>query len=179
MFDSEFVFKNVNPRRNVHVTESELAPFKIWIDADACPVALKEIVFKAAKRLRIQTVLVSNAQVRIPSSELFSQILVPSGADKADKKIIEKMEASDLVITADVPLAAEVVKKGGMAIGPRGEAFDDRTIGERLAVRNMMEQVRAAGVETGGPKPLSQKDIQAFANQLDRMLTRKSNGKQV
>ena len=159
------------------MAESELAPFKIWIDADACPVALKEIVFKAAKRLRIQTFLVANAQVRIPTSELFSQILVPSGADKADKKIVEQMGATDLVITADIPLAAEVVKKGGTAIGPRGEAFDDHTIGERLAVRNMMEQVRAAGVETGGPKPLNQKDIQAFANPLDRLLTRKLRGR--
>jgi len=146
--------------------------FKVWVDADACPVALKEILFRAAKRLNINTILVANAQQRIPSSDLFSMLLVPSGADKADKKILEMLSAGDLVVTADIPLAAAVVEKGCIALGTRGELFDENSIGERLAIRNMMDQARAAGVETGGPQPLNNKDVQAFANQLDRILTK-------
>ena len=146
--------------------------FKMWVDADACPTALKHILFRAAKRLNIETVLVANGHMRIPASELFSLILVPSGADKADKKIVDLLQAGDLVITGDIPLAADVVKNGGIALGTRGELFDENSIGERLAMRNVMDQVRASGVETGGPKPLNNKDIQAFANQLDRILTK-------
>ena len=147
--------------------------FRIWVDADACPAAVKETLFRAAKRLSIKTTLVANAQMRIPSSELFDMILVPAGPDQADKKIKQLMNSGDLVVTADVPLAADVVQKGGIAIGTRGELFDDQNIGERLAMRNMMDQIRASGIETGGPKPISKKDLQAFANQLDRLLTRR------
>jgi len=151
--------------------------FKIWVDADACPIALKDILFRAARRLNIQTMLVANAQMRIPASELFSLILVPSGADKADKKIVELLKAGDLVITGDIPLAADVVKNGGIALGTRGELFDENSIGERLAMRNVMDQVRASGIETGGPKPLNNQDVQAFANQLDRILTKLTKSK--
>jgi len=146
--------------------------FQIWMDADACPIAIREILFRAANRLDLAMTLVANAKMWIPASERFSLILVPSGADQADKKIIELMNVGDLVITADVPLAAEVVKKGGIALGSRGELFDDNSIGERLAPRNVMDEIRASGFETGGPKPLNNKDLQLFANQLDRLLTK-------
>jgi uncharacterized protein YaiI (UPF0178 family) len=145
--------------------------FKIWVDADACPAVLRDILFRAAERLRLEIILVGNASLRLPRSELFRMVLVPSGADKADKKIVQLVKPGDLVITADIPLAADVVRKGGIALGMRGELFDQNSIGERLAIRNMLDQIRATGVDTGGPKPLNNKDVQAFANQLDRLLT--------
>ncbi len=146
--------------------------FKIWVDADACPSVLRDVLFRAARRLNIELILVANAGMRFPRSDLFSLILVPAGADKADKKIVQQMSPGDLVITGDIPLAADVVKNGGMALGTRGELFDDDSIGERLAMRNVMDQIRSTGVETGGPKPLNNKDVQSFANQLDRILTK-------
>lgn len=152
--------KNINPK------------IKIWIDADACPLAIKEVLFRAATRLQIETILVANQNIHMPSSDLFQMVLVPSGADKADLKIVELMGRGDIVITADIPLASLAIERGGVALGPRGELFDDDSIGERLAVRNMMDQMRSAGIETRGPKPLNQKDVQAFANVLDRILTK-------
>lgn len=144
----------------------------IWIDADACPGDIKDIIYRASKRLEIKVVLVANQSIRIPSSKFVSAITVRDGADIADNMIVEKMEANDIVVTGDIPLAARVVEKKGVAIGTRGELFDDATVQSRLATRNLMEQFRAAGMETSGPKPMTQKDIQTFANQLDRLLTK-------
>ena len=144
----------------------------IWIDADACPSDIKEVIYRSSKRLNIKVVLVANQSVRTPDSKLISAITVRDGADIADNMIVEKMVSGDIVVTGDIPLAARVVEKGGVAIGTRGELFDEGTIQSRLATRNLMEQFRAAGMETSGPKPLSQKDVQAFANQLDRLLTK-------
>ncbi len=147
-------------------------PLCIWIDADACPKAIKEIVFRTSKRLQVNIVLVANQSMRIPSSDLIEIIMVPHGADIADNKIVELVKPGDIAITGDVPLAARVVEKGGLAIGTRGELFDHDSVHGRLASRNLMEQFRSAGMETSGPRPLNSKDIQAFANQLDRIVTR-------
>ena len=145
---------------------------KIWIDADACPVAIREILFRTAERLRIETTLVANQSIAIAKSEFIRRVTVRDGADIADDRIVELMRPGDLVITSDIPLASRVVEKDGVAISSRGELFDDKSVHERLAARNLMEQFRSAGFDTGGPKPLSQKDVQTFANQLDRSLTR-------
>ena len=153
-------------------SNDELFGTTIWIDADACPSDIKEVIYRASKRLSIKVVLVANQSVRTPDSKLVSAITVRDGADIADNMIVEKMDAGDLVVTGDIPLAARVVEKGGVAIGTRGELFDEGSIQSRLATRNLMEQFRAAGMETSGPKPMSQKDIQTFANQLDRLLTK-------
>lgn len=147
-------------------------PLRIWVDADACPAAIKDILFRTAKRLRVQLTLVANQAMQIPKSPFVRIVLVPHGADVADHKIVEMVGPSDLVVTSDIPLASRVVGKGAVAIGSRGELFDDRTVHGRLASRNLMEQFRAAGAETSGPKPLTKKDVQAFSNQLDRMTTR-------
>ncbi len=147
--------------------------FKIWVDADACPAAIKEIVFRAARRLQIETTLVANQSIGIPPSEFIRRITVRDGADVAVDRIIELMHAGDVVITGDIPLAARVVEKQGLALGTRGELFDDNSVHDRLAARNLMEQFRSAGLDTSGPNPLSQKDVQTFANQLDRALTRR------
>lgn len=151
---------------------SENPTVKIWVDADACPLAVKEILFRTAKRLKVETILVANQSISIPSSDLIRRITVRDGADIADDRIVELMQPFDLVITGDIPLASRVVEKGGVAIGTRGELYDDASVHGRLASRNLMEQFRSAGMQTGGPRPLSNKDVQSFANQLDRMLTR-------
>ena len=151
---------------------SENPTVKIWVDADACPIVIKQILFRTAKRLNIETILVANQSISIPSSDLIRRITVRDGADIADDRIVELMQPFDIVITGDIPLASRVVDKGGIAIGTRGELFDDASVHGRLASRNLMEQFRSAGVDTSGPKPLSNKDIQSFANQLDRMLTK-------
>ncbi|MDP1562971.1 MAG: YaiI/YqxD family protein [Pirellulaceae bacterium] len=149
---------------------------KIWIDADACPVSIREILFRTGQRLGLETILVANQSIRIPKSDLIRLITVRDGADVADKTIADQMQAGDLVITADIPLAARVVEKCGVAIGSRGEVYDAASIQARLASRNVMEHLRSAGMETSGPKPLSQKDVQSFANSLDRTLTRLLKG---
>ena len=146
--------------------------FTIWVDADACPGAIKEILFRTAKRLEIETVLVANGGMRIPTSSFVRLLTVPHGADEADHRIIESMKKGDLVVTGDIPLASRVVEKKGIAIGTRGELYDEASVHGRLATRNLMEHLRSAGMETGGPKPFDQKDIQSFANQLDKILTR-------
>ena len=151
---------------------ADMASFRIWIDADACPKAIKDIIFRTSKRLRVPVVLVANQSMQIPKSDLVSIIMVPHGADIADNRIVEEMQSGDIVITGDIPLAARVVEKNGLAIGTRGELFDADSVQSRLASRNLMEQFRAAGMETSGPKPQNTKDIQAFANQLDRIVTR-------
>lgn len=152
--------------------DSHSPSLKIWVDADACPNAIKDILFRTARRLEINVTFVANQTTRIPSSKWIHEITVRDGADIADKRIVQLMNPGDLVVTGDIPLASQVVAKSGVAIGPRGELFDDASVHGRLASRNLMDQLRAAGLETSGPKALSQKDVQAFANQLDRMLTK-------
>ena len=147
-------------------------PLQIWVDADACPATIKEILYRTVRRLRVELILVANHAMQVPSSDLIRMIIVSDGADVADNTIIEKLEPGDVVITGDIPLAARVVDKSGIAIGVRGELFDDSNVYDRLASRDLMEQFRSAGVDTHGPKPLTQKDIQTFANLLDRTLTR-------
>ena len=146
------------------------------MDADACPAAIKELLFRASEKRKVKLVLVANSRMRTPVSNLIEVIAVPHGADIADKKIVELIRKGDLVITADIPLAADVVKKGGIGIGPRGQLYDDSSVQEFLASRNIGEQLRAAGMETKGPKPHTPKDTQAFANQLDRFLTKVGRG---
>ena len=146
--------------------------FRIWVDADACPAAIKEILYRTARRLQVELILVANQTMHVPSSDLFRLITVPEGADVADDKIVEMLAPGDVVITGDIPLAARVVEKSAIAIGVRGELFDDHSVHDRLASRDLMEQFRSAGVDTRGPKPLTQKDIQTFSNLLDRTLTK-------
>jgi uncharacterized protein YaiI (UPF0178 family) len=143
---------------------------QIWVDADACPNVIKEILFRAAERLQVPLILVANQLLRTPLSRHISSIRVGAGLDVADNEIVQKMESGDLVITADIPLASEVIGKGGHALNPRGEFYSKENIEERLAMRNFMDELRDAGVNTGGPATLNQKDRQAFANQLDRFL---------
>ena len=149
---------------------------KIYIDADASPIAVKEIIYKISKRLQIKCVFVANQFMRIPTSELLEFVLVSEGADEADNRIVELMDEGDLVITADIPLADRVVKKGGDAIDPRGILLNEETIGQRLGFRNFMEDLRNNGVETGGPSSYGNKDKQQFANLMDRYLTKKLKG---
>lgn len=144
---------------------------QIWVDADACPRDAKELLYRTAKRTKTKATFVANQQIRVPGSQYLDTLLVKSGANVADQKIVELLEPGDLVITADIPLAADVVAKGGSAINPRGELYTEANIGERLAVRDLMDGLRGGGEITGGPSNYSDKDRQAFANQLDRWLT--------
>jgi len=144
---------------------------KIYIDADACPVPVKEMVYKASQRINISVILVANQYIRPPLTDLIQSEVVPGDPDAADDRIVELMDAKDLVITADIPLADRVVKKGGFVIEPRGSLLDANTIGQRLAVRNLMDDLRTEGQETSFQKPFGNKEKQAFANQLDRFLT--------
>jgi len=143
---------------------------KIWVDADACPVVIKEILFRAAERKQIQVTLVANHQMRIPPSKYISFMQVPAGFDVADNEIVKRIEKADLVVTGDIPLASEVIEKGALALNPRGEMYTPENIKQRLRMRDFMEEVRSSGVDTGGPPPLNQKDRQNFANHLDRLL---------
>lgn len=143
---------------------------KIYVDADACPVVIKDILFRAAERMHIHTVLVANQLIRVPPSQFISALTVASGFDEADNEIVRRCEAGDLVITADIPLAADVLAKGGHALNPRGELYSKDTIKQKLTMRDFMDTLRGSGVHTGGPPPLSQSDRQAFANQLDKLL---------
>lgn len=143
----------------------------IWVDADACPKIIKEILFRAAERVRISLTLVANKLLRPPPSKYIKSMIVPAGFDGADNRIIQLLQPGDLVITADIPLAAQVIDKGGHALNPRGEFYTKETIRERLSMRNFMSELRETGVEAGGPASLNQSDRQAFANQLDRFLT--------
>ena len=145
---------------------------QIWVDADACPVVIKEIIFRAAERLQISTILVANQMLRTPPSRFIRAIQVASGFDVADAHIVEQLTAGDLVITADIPLASLVIGRGAHALNPRGELYTPANIQERLSMRNFMEELRGAGVETGGPAAFSQADRQAFANTLDRFLVK-------
>ncbi len=145
---------------------------QIWVDADACPKVIKEILYRAAERVKIQLMLVANRPLYCPRSSYLRVIQVPLGFDEADHRIVELMQPGDLVVTGDIPLAAAVVEKGGHALGPRGEQFTEDNIQERLAMRNLMDHLRSTGLETGGPAALSKSDRQAFANGLDQLLTR-------
>lgn len=145
---------------------------KIWIDADACPVVIKEILFKAAERTRVELTLVANRYVRIPPSKRITFLKVASGFDVADNEIVKRLGVGDLVITSDIPLASEVIDKGGHALNPRGQMYSTDNIKDRLSVRDFMEDLRASGVDTGGPPALSKSDRICFANQLDKFLTR-------
>jgi uncharacterized protein YaiI (UPF0178 family) len=147
---------------------------KIWVDADACPVVIKEILFKAAERTGVQLTLVANQPVRIPPSRYIHSIQVASGFDVADNEIVRQLDAGDLVITGDIPLAAEVLEKGGQALNPRGEMYTTENIRARLNIRDFMDTLRGSGINTGGPPALSQNDRKSFADHLDRLLASNS-----
>jgi len=143
---------------------------KIWVDADACPVVIKEILFKAAERTCIQLTLVANQSIRVPPSRFINAIQVSSGFDVADNEIVDRLEAGDLVITGDIPLAADVIEKGGHALSPRGERYTADNIKARLNIRDFMDTLRGSGIDTGGPPALSHGDRKSFADHLDRLL---------
>lgn len=145
-------------------------PFTIWVDADACPAVIKEILYRAAERKQLPLVLVANQPLRTPPSPFISSLTVSKGFDEADNEIVRRCHQGDLVITGDIPLAAEVLAKGAEAINPRGERYDRDTIRQKLTMRDFMETLRASGMQSGGPAAFSQADRQAFANQLDRLL---------
>jgi len=145
---------------------------KIWVDADACPVVIKDILFRAAKRTGVPLILVANQPLRIPSADNISMLQVAAGFDVADNEIVKRLDAGDLVITSDIPLAAEVLEKGGHALSVRGELYSLDTIRARLNMRDFMDTLRASGIHTDGSQALNQNDRKSFANQLDRFLTR-------
>lgn len=147
---------------------------KIWVDADACPGAIKEILFRAAERTQVALTLVANHAVRVPPSPVIRAVQVSAGFDVADHEIARRVAPGDLVVTADIPLAAEVIESGAQALNPRGELYTAETIRERLNMRDFMDTLRASGVDTGGAAALSQRDRQAFANRLDSILARRA-----
>ena len=142
----------------------------IWVDADACPRVIKEILYRAAERVQVELVLVANRPLHTPPSRFISSTKVGAGFDVADRHIADAVQPGDLVITADIPLAADVVEKEAIALNPRGELYTEENIRERLAMRDLMDQLRSTGMETGGPPEFSKKDRMAFANSLDRIL---------
>ena len=144
----------------------------IWIDADACPNVIKEILFRAAVRTKTALILVSNSMLSAPSSPFITKIQVAAGFDEADNKIVQNVQIGDLVITADIPLADAVVGKGGIALNPRGQLYSQENIKERLSMRNFSADLRSSGIKTTGPLALSKKEIQCFANELDKILMR-------
>jgi uncharacterized protein len=145
---------------------------KIWVDADACPATVKDILFRAAKRTNTPIILVANNFLATPPSPLISTVRVGQGFDVADNYIVEHLDTNDLVITADIPLAADVVAKGGFALNPRGELYTENNIKQRLGLRDMMEQLRGAGTAIGGPSTYGAKEKVAFANALDKILAK-------
>lgn len=147
--------------------------FRIWVDADACPRDAKRIVFRASQRVGVGVVVVADRVMPVPQTELVEMVRVPAGLDEADSYILDKLDASDIVITADIPLASEVVKKGAVAINPRGRTYTENNVAERLSTRNLMKELRDGGVIQGGPAPLRKADNRKFADSLDRLLTKK------
>ena len=147
----------------------------IWVDADACPVAIKDILFRVADRLKIPVMLVANKLLRVPPSPYINAIQVAAGFDVADNEIVRLVAPGDLVVTADIPLASDILNKGGFPLNPRGDFYTADTIAQQLAMRAFLDQLRASGVDTGGPAPFSQRDRQAFANQLDRYLAQRAH----
>ena len=142
----------------------------IWVDADACPVVIKDILFRSAERTGLPLTLVANQSLRVPKLSNITSLQVPAGFDVADNEIVKRIQAGDLVITADIPLAAEVLAKGANALNPRGELYSPNTIKAKLSMRDFMDTLRASGVQTGGPDSLSQRDRQQFAAELDKWL---------
>ena len=149
---------------------------QIWVDADACPVVIREILFKAATRTETTTTLVANQQIRVPPSPWIRSVQVASGFDVADNEIVQRAASGDLVITGDIPLAAEVIENGAVALSPRGELHTRENIRSRLNMRDFMDTMRASGVDTGGAPAMSKSDRQQFANHLDRLLARQAGG---
>ena len=145
---------------------------QIWVDADACPGVIKDILYRVAERTQIQVTLVATQLMRVPGSKFIRALQVPSGADVADAEIVERLAAGDLVVTGDIPLAAQVLEKGGFALNPRGDFYTKDTIAQQLTMRAFREELRSGGVDTGGPAAFSQADRQRFANALDRHLAR-------
>jgi len=143
---------------------------RIWVDADACPGVIRDILYRAVRRTLVPLTLVANSVVQHPTHRLISTLSVPQGADQADQAILDRLQPGDLVITADIPLAAEVIAGGGLALNPRGERYTPDTVRQRLNMRDFMETMRASGIHSGGQAPLGNRDKQAFANQLDRIL---------
>ena len=148
-------------------------PTRIWVDADACPGVIREILFRAAERAQVQVTLVANQWLRTPPSRFIRALQVPGGFDAAVAAIVERVQPGDLVVTQDIPLAALVLEKGAQAVNPRGERYTPDNMAERLSMRNFMEELRGSGVQTGGPSAFHARDTQAFANQLDRWLAQR------
>lgn len=146
---------------------------KIWVDADACPAAIKDILYRAAHRAQVPLTLIANQMLRVPPSPWIRALQVPSGFDVADRRIVEEAVSGDLVITADIPLAAQAIVKGACVLDPRGDLLDASNIEERLTMRNFMEGLRSGGIDTGGPAAFSAADRQAFANRLDSLLAKR------
>ncbi|RJG15384.1 YaiI/YqxD family protein [Massilia cavernae] len=145
---------------------------RIWVDADACPGVVKDILFRVAERLEMEVTLVANKLIRVPGSRFVRALQVPQGADVADAEIVRLVAQGDLVVTGDIPLAADVLAKGGFALNPRGEFYTEANIAQILTMRKFMDELRQNGVDTGGPSPFSQGDQRNFANALDRHLSR-------
>ncbi|MGH7413600.1 MAG: YaiI/YqxD family protein [Candidatus Rokuibacteriota bacterium] len=145
---------------------------QIWVDADACPQVIKEILFRAADRAQVLTTLVANTPLRTPPSDFIRTVRVAQGFDVADHRIVEQVRPGDLVITADIPLAAEAIARGAHALDPRGDLYSEDNVRERLAMRDLMQELRSAGALIGGPAPFGPRDRHLFANHLDRLLTR-------
>jgi len=155
----------------MHTDKAKNHSLQIWVDADACPKVIKEILYRAAERRQVKTTLVANANLAIPRSPWLHFLRVEAGFDVADKEIARLMRPGDLVITADIPLAAEAIEKGGFALNPRGEFYTRDNVRAALSMRNFMDHLRGSGTLTGGPAAFSHSDRSAFANQLDRFLT--------
>ena len=149
---------------------------KIWVDADACPKVIKDILCRAAERTEVSVTFVANQRFRVPESSYITLIQVGQGADVADDEIVDQCEAGDLIITADIPLAARIVEKGALALDPRGKIYDKNNIGQILDMRNFMDTLRSSGVETGGPNSFGQKERYKFANELDKLLASSRRG---
>jgi uncharacterized protein YaiI (UPF0178 family) len=147
---------------------------KIWVDADACPLVIKEILFRAAERTRTQTTLIANHTMRIPPSQYISLYQVNKGFDVADDEIVKRLEPGDLVISSDIPLAADAIEKGATVLSPRGELYTVANIKARLTMRDFMDTLRSSGVDTGGPPAINQSDRKTFADQLDKILTQQA-----
>lgn len=148
---------------------------QIWVDADACPVPVKEILFRAAERAQVQVTLVANQALRTPPSRFVRSLQVAGGFDVADNEIVARVAAGDLVVTQDIPLASQVIAKGAQAVNPRGVLYTADTIAQQLTMRNFMDELRGAGIDTGGPAAFHPRDRQAFANQLDIWLSRRTS----
>lgn len=146
---------------------------RIWVDADACPQVIKEILYRAAERMQVLTTLVANSALRIPPSDFIRTVRVSQGSDVADHRIVQEVEPGDLVVTADIPLAAAVIARDAHALDPRGELYSEDNVRERLAIRNLMQDLRATGTLIDGPAPFGPRERRLFADHLDRLLTRR------